>query len=238
MMVLSTAFLKNDYIGVSMEHDIKGGPGFSYVEIPLPPGGEVITESGAMASMDGGIELKTKFNGGFLGGLLMKFLGKESLFINTLSNTTETSKTVILTQNSPGEVCSVNLQNENLYIQPGSFLAASNGVKLGLRWAGFSSWIGGEGLFRIKIFGTGFVWYGAYGAVVEKEIDGDYLVDTGHLLAYPGSIKLRLQLSGGLFSSFFGGEGFLLRLEGKGKIKLQSRSLGGLANWLNPRFWG
>jgi len=48
---------------------------------------------------------------------------------------------------------------------------------------------------------------------------------------------LRLQLAGGIFSSFFGGEGFVTRLEGKGRVVLQSRSLSGLASWINPKLW-
>jgi uncharacterized protein (AIM24 family) len=48
-------------------------------------------------------------------------------------------------------------------------------------------------------------------------------------------MKLKLQMAGGLFSSIFGGEGFVTRVEGKGKIILQSRSLSGLAGWLNPK---
>ncbi len=48
-------------------------------------------------------------------------------------------------------------------------------------------------------------------------------------------MKLKLQLAGGIFSSLFGGEGFVTRVEGKGKIVIQTRSLSGLANWLNPR---
>jgi uncharacterized protein (AIM24 family) len=48
-------------------------------------------------------------------------------------------------------------------------------------------------------------------------------------------MKLNIQLAGGLFSSFFGGEGFVTRVEGKGKIIIQTRSLSGLAGWINPR---
>jgi uncharacterized protein (AIM24 family) len=40
-----------------------------------------------------------------------------------------------------------------------------------------------------------------------------------------------------LFASFFSGEGFVTRVEGKGKIVLQSRSMDGLAGWLNPKLW-
>ncbi len=219
-----------------MNYEIKGGSSFSYLEAELAPQEEIITESGAMASMGCGIDLKSRMNGGFLQGLLIKFLGKESFFINSFKNQNNSGQKLIISKNTPGEITYNKLNNEDLYIQPGAFIAATPGIKFKLKWAGFASFFAREGLFRIKISGTGIVWYGAYGAIVEKEIDGDYLIDTGHLLSYPKGMSLKLQLAGGIFSSLFGGEGFVLRLSGKGTIKLQTRSLGGLAGWLNPRF--
>ena len=72
---------------------------------------------------------------------------------------------------------------------------------------------------------------------IETDLDGEYIVDSGHLLSYPKNIKLRIKMAGGIFSSFFSGEGLVLRLEGKGKIQLQTRSIGGVAGWLNPKFY-
>src|SRR5690606_31257740 len=122
------------------------------------------------------------------------------------------------------------------FLQPGAYIASTNGVTLGLSWAGFVSWIAREGLFRLKVSGKGDVFYGAYGALVEKHIDGEYIVDTAHLVSYDPTIKLKLQLAGGIFSSLFGGEGLVTRVEGKGNIVIQSRSISGLASWLNPKF--
>ncbi|MCH2155348.1 MAG: AIM24 family protein [Opitutales bacterium] len=79
------------------------------------------------------------------------------------------------------------------------------------------------------------LWFGAYGGIVEKELDGEYIVDTAHLVAYDESVKIRLQWAGGLLSSIFGGEGLVTRLEGKGRIWIQTRSLSGLVGWLNPK---
>lgn len=122
-------------------------------------------------------------------------------------------------------------------MQPGAFLARTSGVEMGLEWAGLVSFIAREGLFRLKFSGTGDVFYGAYGALLEREIDGEYIVDSSHLVAYEPGIKLKLQLAGGIFASFFGGEGLVTRVQGKGKIIIQSRSITGLAGWLNPKFW-
>jgi uncharacterized protein (TIGR00266 family) len=219
-----------------MKAEIKGGKAFSYVDIDLEPGESLVTESDAMSSMDADLDLGASFNGGFFSGLLKKLLGGETLFVSKFTNNTASARRLTIVQPTPGELRRLSLNDESFNLQPGAFLACTEGVTLGLRWAGFVSWIAREGLFKMQVSGTGEVFYGAYGALLEKEIDGEYVVDTSHLVAYEPSIKLKLQLAGGLFSSLFGGEGLVTRVEGKGKIIIQSRSLSGLAGWLNPKF--
>ena len=220
-----------------MKTEIKGGQAFSYLEVTLAPGETLITESDAMSTMDAALDLQAKFNGGFIKGLLRKYLGGESLFINHFTNNTNSERRMTVVQGTPGEVRHVQLNDDTFYVQPSAFLACTPGVKLGLEWAGLVSFIAREGLFRLKLSGTGDVFYGAYGALLEREIDGEYIVDTSHLVAYEPGIKLKLQLAGGIFSSLFGGEGLVTRVEGKGKIIIQTRSITGLAGWLNPKFW-
>ena len=219
-----------------MKAEIKGGPAFAYIDVQLAPGEVVVAESDAMSSMDADIDLKATFNGGFFRGLMKKLLGGESLFISHYQNNTQQPKRLTLVQPIPGEIRCIELDNSEFHLQPGAFLASTQDIKLGLRWAGFVSFIAREGLFKLTVRGTGKVWYGAYGALIEKDVDGEYIVDTSHLVAYEPGIKLRLQLAGGLFSSFFGGEGLVTRVCGKGKIIVQSRSLPGLTAWLNPKF--
>jgi uncharacterized protein (TIGR00266 family) len=188
-----------------------------------------------MVSMDTGIDMKAKFNGGFIVGLLRKFLGGETLFVNTFTNTGSTPQKLVLTQATPGDIRLLKFDGNQKYIQPGSYLCSTSGVSIQLKWAGFKSFIAREGLFRLLVSGKGYMWLGAYGHVYEKEIDGEYLVDTSHLVAYDPAMTLNLQLSGGIISSLASGEGFLTRITGKGTLLLQSRSLSGLASFLNPR---
>lgn len=214
-----------------------GGKSFSFLKVDLTGGESIFAESGAMTSMDPFIDLRAKLKGGFFSALMMKFFGKEALFVSVFKNTKRKTQSIYLTQKYPGEICEAEIKNETLYIQQGSFIAHTKGVNFSLSWAGWSSKLAGEGLFRLRVSGSGKVWYGSYGAVVEKYVNGQYIVDNGHLLSYPKNIKLSIKLSGGIFSSFFGGEGLVLRLSGKGKIKLQTRSVGGLVGWLNQRFY-
>jgi uncharacterized protein (TIGR00266 family) len=138
-----------------------------------------------------------------------------------------------LTQPTPGDIEVKELNGNSYCIQSGSYIASETGVKLGVKWAGFGSFIGGEGLFKLVVSGQGKVIFGAYGGIIEKEIHGEYIVDSGHLVAYEPYMKLKPQLAGGIFGSLFGGEGFVTRVEGKGKIYLQTRNISGLASWVN-----
>ena len=219
-----------------MQVNIKGRPSFAHIHLKLDPGEYIITESDAMASMGPNIDLRSKTNGGILKALMMKYLGKESFFVSKFLNKGAKTQTIVLTQSTPGDIYehSLETKKDELFIQPGSFLCRTPGVKVKLKWAGFKSWIAGEGLFRIKLSGKGKCWISCFGSILKRKITDEHLIDTGHVLAYPPHIKLKLSLAGGIFSSLFGGEGFVAKMEGNGEVLIQSRSIDGMAGWLNP----
>jgi uncharacterized protein (TIGR00266 family) len=217
--------------------EIIGTEAFGMIRASLSSNESLIVEPGAMASQDTDIECLTAMNGGFLSALAFRYLGSESFFINCFRNTSKETKVIYLSQPTPGQIIEKSLSHETVYLEPGSFIARTPGVRSRVGWAGFASFLAGEGLFRLCLEGTGRVWYGAYGAVIEKEIVGSYLVDSGHLLSYPPTIRLSIRLAGSLFSSFVSKEGLVLKLSGTGKVQLQTRSVKGLAQWLNPKFW-
>ncbi len=219
-----------------MNTTIEGGPSFAHLQVDLDPGESIIAESDAMASMSADLDMTAKFNGGFCSGLCKKFLGGESLFINEFKNNTASPRRVTLVQATPGDMGTIELDgSRSMCLQPGAYVASTPGVSLGLKWAGFASLIGREGLFKLIFSGRGTVWYGAYGALLGRAVDGEFIVDTSHLVTYEPQLKLKVQMAGGIFSSFFGGEGLVTRINGKGNIVIQSRSLEGLKSWLNPR---
>lgn len=214
-----------------METEIRNRPSFANIKVGLKTGDTLLAEAGAMASMSSSVNINTKLNGGFFKAIAKRFFGNESLFINEF--TSEGEGELILTQAFPGDIECIELKDTTMYLQPGAFLACEPGVELGLGWAGLASFVGREGLFRLKVTGTGRVWLGAYGGIFAKEIEGDYVVDTGHLVAYEPSVSIKMGMAGGLFSSFFSGEGLVTKVKGPGRIYLQSRSLDGLASWTN-----
>lgn len=218
-----------------MKAGINGSPSFAHVHIDLEPGETLIAESDAMASMAAELDMKAKFNGGFFAALAKKFFGGESLFVNHFTNNTQSTKRLTLTQNTPGDMHQMELRDQSICLQPGAYVASTPGLKLGVKWAGFASWIGREGLFKLQVSGTGTLWYGAYGGLMEKTINGEYIVDTSHLVAYDPKMKLKAKFAGGIISSIMGGEGLVTKVMGSGKIIIQSRSVSGLVKWINPR---
>ena len=218
-----------------MEIITRDRPAFANLHVKMDAGDRITAESDAMASMSTTLTIKTRWNGGFFGAVLRRIFGGETLFINDFI--ANAPGELVLTQPFPGDIECMELNGTSLFLQPGAYLASESGVKLGVQWAGFASWIGGEGLFRLKVSGKGKVWFGAYGGIFVKEIDGPFVVDTGHLVAYEPTVGMKVGLAGGIFSSFFSKEGLVSRVTGPGRIYLQSRSIDGLATWTNRHLW-
>lgn len=218
-----------------MECEIKYKPAFSTIFVTLEPGEKIIAEAGAMASMDSQVTIKTQLSGGFFSALAKKFFGGESLFVNVFSNETKQYVNLVLTQSVVGDIKEIELHGKDIYFQPGAYIASTPRIKMGVRWAGFTSWFAGEGLFKLRLSGKGRVFFGAYGGITKKAINGDFIVDNGHLVAYEPGIQMGIKLSNGLIGSLTSGEGFVNRLSGRGNVYLQSRSIGGLVGFLRSK---
>ena len=134
-----------------------------------------------------------------------------------------------------GDIAEIELHGKDIYFQPGAYIASTPGVKMGVRWAGFTSWFAGEGLFKLRLSGKGRVFFGAYGGISKKAIDGQFIVDNGHLVAYEPGIRMGIKFSNGLIGSLTSREGFVNCLSGRGNIYLQPRSIGGLVGFLRSK---
>lgn len=218
-----------------MEHEIRNRPAFANLLMRLTRGDRLLAEAGSMASMSSAITVRPRFAGGFWMALLRKLFGGESLFMNEIS--TDSGGELVLTQATPGDMECLALNGQGLYLQPGAFIACDASIHLSLGWAGIRSFLAREGLFRLKVSGHGRVWFGGYGGIITKDIQGEYVVDSSHLVAYEPSIGWQLGLSGGIATSLLGGEGLVMRLRGPGRVYLQTRSIDALAAWVNSHLY-
>ena len=61
----------------------------------------------------------------------------------------------------------------------------------------------------MKCSGIGDLWFNTYGAIFSVDVKGDYIVDTGHIVAFTDGLEYSISKVGGYKSLFFSGEGFV-----------------------------
>ena len=218
-----------------MRHEVLYRPSYSLLRVTLEQGESVAAESGAMVSMSDSIEIKTKARGGVFRALKRSVLGGESFFVNTFHASAPGE--VTLAPPLPGDIQALELSGNSYYAQSGAYVASSPDVHVDTKWGGAKTFFSREGLFLLKLSGAGAVFLSSYGAVHEVELAAgqEYVVDTGHMVAFADTVKYRVSKVGGLKSTLFSGEGLVCRLTGPGKILIQSRSTDAFLSWLIPQ---
>ncbi len=218
-----------------MEVEILYRPSYSLGVIRLGPNEEVRVESGAMVSMSAGVTVETKAAGGVLKALARSVLAKESFFQNVY-RAPATGGELTIAPAVPGDLYVVDLQNETLMVQSGSYVASEMGVDLDTKWGGARTFFASEGLIMLRVSGTGKLVLSSFGAIHEVNLKAGetYTVDTGHLVAFTEGIGFKVRRVGGLKSTFFSGEGLVVDLTGPGRVILQTRSLDAFLSWLLP----
>lgn len=211
-------------------------PSYAVARVTLAPNEAVIAESGAMLSMSAGMHVETKMRGGLLQSLARSMVGGESFFVNTFTASNQGGE-ILVAPTLPGDVFTLNLNNESFLVQSGSFLASSEGVITDTKWSGARTFFGGEGLIMLRCSGSGVLILSSYGAIHEVELlpGQAYTVDTTHLVAFTEHIGFQVRAVGGIKSTFLSGEGLVVDLTGPGKVLMQTRSVGAFLGWLIPK---
>jgi len=219
-----------------MKIDIRYQPSYSLAIVSLEPGESVQAESGAMVSMTSNVAIDTGMKGGLVGALTRTVLGGETLFANTFT-ARDGQGEITLAPSLPGDIATLNVKNETLYIQSGSFLAGSPEIALDVKWGGARTFFGSEGLFLLKASGSGPVLLSSYGAIHKVSLDGKrpYLCDTGHVVAFTQGLTFDVRRVGGWKSTLLSGEGLVCEFSGAGDLYLQTRSTQAFLSWLIPR---
>ncbi|MDJ0634388.1 MAG: TIGR00266 family protein [Xenococcaceae cyanobacterium MO_188.B29] len=221
-----------------ISYQIQHSPAYASLILDLAANQTVLVEASAMAAMDSSLKMKSKIKGGIMKGL-GRMLGGESLFINEF--TAQGGKgQLYVSPGVPGDVQHYYLNEEcSLMVQSSGFVACSPEVEIDTKFQGFKGFFSGESLFLLKATGRGDFWFSSYGGIVEIPIAGDYVVDTGYIVAFEDTLDYKVEMIGGLsFKSLktgiFGGEGLVCRFSGEGRLWVQSRNLAPLINFLQP----
>ena len=214
-----------------MKFEYAARPGSTAVKVTLDPGEALVAEGGSMISMSSNLSLSTstmrKEKGSGMMGVLKRMIAGENLFLNLYQAPSNKGGEIWLAPTLPGdlEVVQINA-GETLTVESGAWLAGEEDLDLNLSWQGFgNALVGGEGVFWLKITGQGQAVLSAYGAIKAIEIDGEYIVDTGHIVAFTQGLSFQTEVIGGhILGAIASSEGFVARFRGRGTLWVQSHS--------------
>ncbi len=211
-------------------------PSYSAAQVTLEGGEMIQVESGAMVGMSPDLQMETEARGGLLKSIARSMFAQESFFMNTYT-AKKAGDSILLAPPLPGDIAVVELQNDSLLVQSGSYLASSEGIEVNTKWTGAKTFFGSEGLIMLKLTGTGTLILSSYGAIHPMELGAgeSYVVDTGHLVSFDEAIDYQVRKVAGWKSTLFSGEGLVAELTGPGSLNLQTRSQDSFLSWLIPR---
>jgi len=223
-----------------MQFDIQHRPAYALAVVSLDDGETVVAEAGAMVSMDTNVSLKTtaaKKDEGLVKGLfsgLKRMVAGESFFQNRY--TAAGSGTVTFAPTHVGDISVHEINETGLMLQSKAYLCSGTEVDVDAKWGGARSFFGGEGMVMLKATGSGPIAFNSFGGVKEIDVDGAFVVDTGHIVAFEDTLQFKVGKYGGGWKAFiFGGEGLVCNFKGTGKLWIQTRNPQGFGEAIGPK---
>lgn len=220
-----------------MQVEFTHRPGNTAARIRLQPGESCTSESGAMIAMSGNMDITTtthKKSSGSALKALKRMLSGESLFLNHFEPRGSAGE-VWLGSTLAGDMMEYTLQNESLIVQSGSFLACDSGVEIDMGWQGFKSLLSGESVFWLNLKGSGKVVLSSFGAIYPVQVNGEHIVDTGHIVAFSETLDFSLTKAGkSWIHSMLGGEGLVCKFKGRGTVWCQSHNPSAFGKAVGP----
>lgn len=225
-----------------MDIELVNRPGNTAAKVVLQPGESCTAESGAMIAMSGNMDITTtthKKKSGSIMKAIKRMVAGESLFLNHFEPQGKAGE-VWLGTTLAGDMEVMELDQDSLIVQGSSFLACEDGIEIDLGWQGFKSVFSGESVFWVNLKGKGKVIVSSFGAIYPVQVDGEYIVDTGHIVAFNETLNFSITKAGSSWlHSMLGGEGLVCKFSGKGTVWCQSHnpiSFGqSLTSGLRPR---
>ena len=225
-----------------MQINIHHRPSYALAEVVLDDGETVVAEGGAMVSQDTHVTLETSASGEKGGGLmkglvkgLKRALAGESFFQNKFTANGAPGH-VTFAPTFQGDIVVHELSQSAVMLQSTAYLCGSPTIQLDTKWGGAKTFFGGEGLIMLKASGTGLLAFNSFGAIKEIDVDGEFIVDTGHIVAFEDGLTFNVTKFGGGWKSFLlGGEGLVCTFSGKGKLWIQTRNATGFGQLLGSK---
>ncbi|MCC9602927.1 TIGR00266 family protein [Stieleria sp. JC731] len=223
-----------------MQYELLSRPAMTVAKLTLAAGETVTCEVGAMIAMNGGFNVETTSRkkgggGGIAKGLKRMFAG-ENFFLNHFT-ATQHDQSLIIGPQLLGDIMYYQMTGGTLIVQGSSWLASSTSIDIDATWQGLGKALfSGESMFWVKCSGVGDLLLNSFGAIHCVEVNGEYVVDTGHIVAFEDTLQFRIgKASKSLVGSVLGGEGLVCKFSGQGKLYFQSHNPPSFGKLLGPK---
>lgn len=219
-----------------MQVELRHSPSYAVARCHLAPGEQFQGESGVMVMQSTGVTVSAQMQGGFMGALKRSALGGESFFVSTFAGHPQAPTWVDIAPSLPGDITVMEVTPQRgLVLTRGSWIASEQGISLDTKWGGAKLLFGGEGGFVVRCSGQGKVIAASFGALDLLEVPPGqgFTIDTGHLVAYDEGMQVQLRkVAKGWIQTGKTGEGFVMDIQGPGRVWTQSRNPSALVDWL------
>ena len=212
-----------------MNAEIVCRPGSAAAKLTLGGSEHVTAEAGAMIAMspDMTVETTTHARGQKKAKIRKAFrrmFAGESFFLNHFTAGSGGGDLYLATT-MPGDMNAISLSGTKLVVQSGSFVACDEGIDVDIGWQGFKTLFSGESLFWLNLSGSGMVVVNSFGAMYQVDVTDEYVVDTGHIVAFDETLSFTIAKAAKSWaSSILGGEGLVCKFSGSGRIYCQSHN--------------
>jgi uncharacterized protein (TIGR00266 family) len=220
---------------MTVKYEIRYQPSYAILDVHLEKGDTITAEAGSMIYMNPAIQVKTRMREkGILGTLGLMVLGGQSFFVNDYSAAKEPGRAGFVS--APiGDIDTFDIGPDHGYIiQKSAYIASTPGVDLDVKWEGFRKGLFGQGIFMIKVTGTGKIFINTFGAIDKHTLEAGetLIVDNFHLVAFSDSCAYRVREFVGIKETILSGEGLVTEITGPGDVYLQTKNLREFVDWL------
>lgn len=221
-----------------MNIEILQQPDSAIAHVTFGANEELIAEAGSMIAMSDFINVSTTLkkgkSGGIMGGL-KRIVAGESLFLSVFRCPIPDGE-IFLAPHFIGDILLYEMKGQELVVQATSYLASGSGIDIDVGFQGLKSIFSGESIFWLQISGIGPLLLSSFGGIYEIDVNGEYVVDTGHIVAFERSLDFKItKASSSLLGSFLGGEGLVCRFHGQGKLYCQTHNPGAFGSTIGSQ---
>lgn len=216
---------------------MSGGPAYATATLVLSHGESACVERGGLVMLSDGVRARASTGGGVLRAAVRAQLADESFVFTEVSAEVD-GAWVTVAPPYPGDACVVEVDDgHGVLATSGSLLAYSEQVQVSTRVGGLGQVLMREGVTLLRLSGRGLAVLTSYGAIQQVHLDEhqSVTVDTGHLVAWSESVRLRVGLLEGPVTATLTGEGLVARFTGPGRVWVQTRAERGTRDWLLPQ---